>query len=222
MIQATTVRRVVMGAFAVSMLVLAVVLGACGSGASPEESPRQATDREADDVAPQTGEPSEESDEVGEMTLTTSAYEPAGEIPAIYARPGVDGGANVSIPFEWSGAPSETRSFAFVLVDLHPIANEWIHWAVVDIAPDTVAMPEGASRIEMPEGARELDSTWGGPGYEGPEPPRGSGRHEYRATVYALDLPSLEIAQNPDHAAFLAAIETHVLAQGSMSGFYER
>lgn len=222
MIEAVALRRVVIGALALSVLALSVVLGACGGAETPAERTRQSQDQVGDVAAPVVGEPSESSAPVGEMTLTTSAFAPGGEIPAIHARPQVDGGSNVSIPFEWTGAPSGTRSLAFVLVDLHPMANEWIHWVVVDIAPDAIAMPEGASRIEMPDGARELDSTWGEPGYEGPEPPAGSGAHEYRATVYALDLPLLEIAQNPDHAAFLAAIETHVLAQGSVSGFFGR
>ncbi len=195
------------------------------AGCSGSSTPWQSTDTVAprgDDeiVAPEEITASEP--EVGAMTLSTTAFEPGAEIPALYARVGVEGGANVSIPYEWSGMPSGTRSLALIVVDLHPIAHEWVHWLVVDMAPNTVALPEGASRIEIPAGARELENTFGEAGYEGPQPPEGSGGHEYRATVYALDVATLDVERNPDHGAFLEAIEGHVLAKGSVSGFFGR
>lgn len=168
------------------------------------------------------GESPASAPEPAQIRLSSAGFVDGGVIPVIYARPGVEGGANVSIPLEWTGAPAKTRSYALALVDMHEMANEWIHWLVVDIDAGVSSLPEGSSRIEMVPGARELQTTFGSPGYEGPEPPIGSGDHEYRATIYALDVEKLEIDSDPDHQEFLAAIEGHVLARGTVTGIFGR
>jgi len=132
------------------------------------------------------------------------------------------GGQNVSIGLRWQALPA-AESYALLLDDKHPIANHWVHWLVVDIPNTTTEITEGASRTDrMPKGSRELRTSWGRTGYDGPEPPVGSGEHEYVATLYALDVSKLDITEKTTHAAFLKTIESHIIAQESWSGFYER
>ena len=74
----------------------------------------------------------------------------------------------------------------------------------------------------MPAGVKELYNTYGEPGYGGPEPPKGSGPHPYVVTVYALNVPSLNLPQNTTLPAFLKALEGKVAASATTTGIYER
>src|ERR1041385_7546865 len=109
------------------------------------------------------------------MKISSSAFADGKPIPTKYAYPGVVGGKNISIPLAWSGAPPETRSFALSIVDPHPVANNWVHWFVINIPASATSLPEGASGKAMPKGAGELYNTYGTLGYDGPEPPQATG-----------------------------------------------
>lgn len=74
----------------------------------------------------------------------------------------------------------------------------------------------------MPTGSKELTTSWKKTGYDGPQPPVGSGDHEYVATLYALDIPKLSLTENDSVSEFLKAIEGHVITQESWSGYFER
>ena len=194
-----------------ALLLVVIVPGITACGSASEESVTESVDTE--DV---------EGDVTTVFSVTTSAFESEATIPSNHAREGA-GGNNVSIPYEWADAPEGTRSFALVLMDLHPIAHRWIHWMVVDVPADINAVEEGASGTEtMPSGSRELANTWGDIGYGGPEPPEGSGGHEYRMTVYALDVEQLDIADDAELRGFLDATEDRVLAEASIVGVYSK
>lgn len=74
----------------------------------------------------------------------------------------------------------------------------------------------------MPKGARELRNTFGFLGYGGPQPPSGLGRHEYRLTMYALDVASLDLPADVSLGAFEKAAAAHSLGTAEVSGFYAR
>jgi len=133
------------------------------------------------------------------------------------------GGADVSPPLSWSAVPAGTLSLAVTCVDHHPVAREYLHWLVVGLPADLPFLSEGASRSRMiPPQARELENTSGRIGYYGASPPPGSGRHPYEFTVWALDTSTLRLAADGGLAGFEAAAAGHVLASGSITGFYER
>ena len=68
-------------------------------------------------------------------------------------------------------------------------------------------------------GDAEMGGTYGG--YDGPCPPwNDSIVHHYHFTVYALDTDTLGLAGNFDGPETRAAIEGHVLAEGSVVGLY--
>lgn len=156
------------------------------------------------------------------FTVSSPAFENGGLIPAEYATTQVSGGSNISIPYEWRNAPAGTKSFALVLVDHAPVAHEWVHWMVYDIPASSTALPRGASPSGLPEGAKELKNTAGREGYGGPQPPPGTGKHPYEATVYALDAPSLELSASATRQDLDAAMSGHVLGQASVTGMFGR
>lgn len=146
--------------------VLAGLLAGCSSASqSREPAPSPSAPKEGTTV----------------FTLSSPAFEDGGLIPVEYANTGVSGGDNISIPYEWRGAPDGTQSYALVLVDRHPVARSWVHWMVTGIPAASTALGPGASGRAMPAGVVEHLNTFGKPGYGGPQPPAGSGKHEYEA-----------------------------------------
>ena len=74
----------------------------------------------------------------------------------------------------------------------------------------------------MPAGSRELSTSWGTTSYDGPQPPVGSGNHEYVFHVYALDVPKLDVDEAISRSDFLKAVEGHVITSETYSGWFER
>jgi hypothetical protein len=155
------------------------------------------------------------------MQITSTAFPDGGKIPLQYVMPGA-GGQNISVPLSWSGAPAGTQSFALSMVDPHPVANNWVHWLVIDLPKDSTSIPEGASARKMPQGAQELNNSFGDTGYGGPQPPRGSGDHPYVFTLYALSAPKVEVGKRAGLAAFKQALEGKILATATLTGYFGR
>ena len=111
-----------------------------------------------------------------------------------YVHASVNGGKNISPGFIWTGSAQCRRSRSrFRIVDPHPVAKNWVHWFVIDIPFRERTFPEGASGAPLPTGAKELLNSYDELGYGGPAPPTGSGVHPYVATVYALNVPALNL-----------------------------
>jgi len=157
-----------------------------------------------------------------EFILTCSIVPDGGSIPTKYTYHGVQGGKNISLPLRWSGAPADTKSFALSIIDPHPVAQNWVHWFVTNIPRETTALAEGASGTAMPYPSRELNNTYGTSGYGGPEPPPGSGSHPYVITVYALNVPTLDLHSATTLKQFLGAVQGKVIASATTTGYYER
>jgi Raf kinase inhibitor-like YbhB/YbcL family protein len=155
------------------------------------------------------------------MQLSSTAFTDGGKIPVPYVMPGA-GGKNISLPLSWTEAPPGTKSFALSLVDPHPVARNWVHWLVINLPADVHALAAGASGKKMPPGALELNSSFGDPGYGGPQPPRGSGDHPYVVTIYALNVPHLDLGSHTSLAAFQKSLEGKVLASASITGYFGR
>lgn len=156
------------------------------------------------------------------MNIVSSAFQDGKTIPTQYTYYGVDGGKNISLPFSWSGAPGNTKSFALSIVDPHPVTKYWVHWFVINIPKDVTAIAEGASCKAMPKGCKELLNTYGTLGYGGPEPPKGSGAHPYVVTLYALNVDKIDLPEKTLLSEFDSALLGKVIATAKITGYYER
>lgn len=155
--------------------------------------------------------------------LLSTAFENGKVIPSKFATTSVTGGKNLSIPLKIENAPAGTKSFALTIIDLHPIANNWVHWMVINIPPDTKQIVEGVSGTnKMPNGALEIDNTFGWDGYGGPQPPKGSGPHKYEVTLYALNVDKLDLGKHTSLKTFQKAIDGKVIATAKTVGVFER
>ena len=155
------------------------------------------------------------------MEISSSACKDGEKIPIQYVMPGA-GGKNISIPLIWKNAPAGTKSLALLIVDPHPVAQNWVHWLVVNIPPNVTMIEEGASKKKMPSGSTELKNSFGDIGYGGPQPPKGTGDHPYVVTLYALNVEKLDLGANVSLSAFKKAIEGKVIGTASITGKYGR
>jgi Raf kinase inhibitor-like YbhB/YbcL family protein len=155
--------------------------------------------------------------------LTSSAFENGKVIPSKYATTVVTGGKNISVPLSWENQPPATKSFAVSIIDLHPVANNWVHWFIINLPINITSLEEGISNTtKLPEGAKELNNTFGGLGYGGPQPPKGSGPHKYEITLFALNVEKLELDKNTSLQTFKKAIDGKVIATAKTIGVFER
>jgi Raf kinase inhibitor-like YbhB/YbcL family protein len=169
-------------------------------------------------------------------------------------------GGNRSPHLRWSGHPEGTQSFALIVYDPDVPADftdanqedktipedaqrqDFSHWLLVDISPDTTELPEGAGSDGIVPGGKpvgptehgitgstsytdafagdpEMGGTYGG--YDGPFPPFNDERlHHYHFQVYALDVPSLGLDGEFTLDDVRDAIEGHVLDQGELVAEY--
>ena len=156
-----------------------------------------------------------------DMEISSSAFKDGEKIPIQYVMPGA-GGKNISIPLAWKNAPAGTKSFCLSIVDPHPVAQNWVHWLVINVPPQITSIDEGASKKKMPKGSVELKNSFGDIGYGGPQPPKGTGDHPYVVTLYALNVEKLDLGVNTSLSAFKKAIEGKVIGLTSITGKYGR
>lgn len=125
-------------------------------------------------------------------------------------------------PLRWSGVPPATRSLVLIVddpdaPDPRAPTHTWVHWIVIDIAPDTASLPLGGR--PLPAGARDGLNDWHRTGYGGPCPP--VGRHRYFFKLYALDI-GLAALNRPTKTIVEQAMQGHVLAHAELIGTYQK
>ena len=149
------------------------------------------------------------------MKLIISAFSEAGQIPKLHTCEGAD----ISPSIEWSGEPGGTQSFALIVDDPDAPAGTWNHWLLWDISAATHALAQG---FRPGQAGVSGANDFGKRGYGGPCPPKGHGPHRYFFKLYALDLPSLKLAEGAKRAELDRALRNHVLAETQYMGRYER
>lgn len=146
-----------------------------------------------------------------------------GRVPdeSVYGGFGCTGG-NRSLAVTWSNVPEKTQSFALVMHDPDaPTGVGFFHWTVFDLPPTARALELGASQSGLPSGSVQGYTDFGGSGYGGPCPPSGP-PHRYVLSVYALDVPKLELGPNATGALVRFMVREHALAFGRATATYQR
>lgn len=147
------------------------------------------------------------------MKLLSTAFENQGPIPIRYTAEGDD----LSPPLRWQDAPKETRSLALICEDPDAPRETYDHWLLYNIPPSISVLAEGLK--QLPHGIQSLQNSADTTGYVGPNPP--SGNHRYFFTLYALDTV-LAIPEKGAKADLLKAMTSHILAQATLVGRYQR
>lgn len=156
------------------------------------------------------------------FSVKSNAFNSGEAIPIKYVCTSIPGGSGISIPLQWSGAPKNTKSFAIFMYDTHPVAKNFVHWSVINIPNNVVELKAGVSGTEnMPKGSVELINSSSKIGYMGPCPPVGTGKHQYKIIVYALNTETLNLSGSTSLSHFKSAVSGKVLAESELIGYYE-
>jgi Raf kinase inhibitor-like YbhB/YbcL family protein len=155
----------------------------------------------------------------GKLAVTSESFSDGGTIGLEFVFAGC-GGKNQSPQLSWSGAPVGTKSFAVTCFDPDaPTGSGYWHWLAWGIPVATSALAAGAGTDGAPAGGKSGYTDYGISSYGGPCPPKGDGEHRYIFTVYALDVDTLEGAdERTTGASVVFRLRGHVLASGSIVG----
>jgi hypothetical protein len=208
-----------------SLLLLAVVLLACGGDDTSNAPDGSAADASVNDggssqdgTANDTGPAADvvvPGDATSSFVLTSSAFVEGGAIPVANSCKG----ANESPPLTWMGAPGATKSFAVTLTDQ---TNALVHWAMFDVPGATTSLSAAIPNVANPPapvGASQVksyDNTTSG--YRGPCPPSA---HVYAFAVFALDVPALpNVSIASTRAQVVVEIGKHTLGSATLTGTF--
>lgn len=154
------------------------------------------------------------------LTITSPAFAPGQRVPKRHTGEGED----LSPALAWVGVPQKTVELALIVDDPDAPPGDWVHWVIYKIPASATGLAEGRPRtptLTDPAGAVQGRNSWGTIGYRGPLPPPGHGTHHYHFKVYALGTP-LGLGPGATKAEVLAAMRSHILAEGDLIGTYSR
>ena len=165
--------------------------------------------------------------EAAAFTLTSSAFKNNALMPPKYSFNAMGcTGENVSPPLEWKNPPAGTKSFALLVHDPDaPTGSGWWHWLVYNIPADSTSLPEGAGAADgkaLPKGAIQGNTDFGKPGYGGPCPPPGSGKHHYNFRLVALKIEKIDMPPGASPAMIGFNVNANKLGEAKLTGLFEQ
>jgi Raf kinase inhibitor-like YbhB/YbcL family protein len=162
----------------------------------------------------------------GELGLASTTWHEGASVPleSVFDGSGCNG-ANLSPQLAWSGAPSNTKSFAITILDLDaPKPGGWWHWIIFNIPGNVSELGKGAgtegSKL-VPAGASQCLNDYGTRGYGGPCPPPGA-PHRYLTSLYALKVDRLPSSLEASPAKAVKQIEANSIGAARMTVKYQR
>jgi Raf kinase inhibitor-like YbhB/YbcL family protein len=153
------------------------------------------------------------------IRLHSGSFVAGGLMPPRCAGRGV--GENTSPQLGWTDLPTGAAELVLIMQDPDaPLPRPVVHLIAYGIDPNRTSFAEGALSSQA-NGMRLGQGTFGKPGYQGPRPVPGHGRHRYIFQLIALKA-SLGFEAPPKLDAVVAALGTNVLAWGQLIGLFER
>lgn len=144
------------------------------------------------------------------FTIRSSAFGDGDTIPRQFTCDG----EGLAPPLAWSHPPQGTRGFALVMDDPDAPHGTFTHWLLYDI-------PATATELRGEGAGTALQNDFGRAHYGGPCPPPGHGPHRYVFTLYAVDVPALDV-RGRTRDALERSLRVHTLGTARLTGRYER
>ncbi len=182
--------------------------GGEGPGTRPPEPPRRPNQGDGTDTAGGGAKP------LAGFVLRSSEVTEGGTLPKDYTG---DGSA-ATLPLEWTGAPSGTRSFALIMHHVAPDMTKW-YWVLYNIPADVSSLAKNVKGI----GTLGNNSVNGELAYAPPHS-KGPGEKKYTYTLYALSAaPKITVpAEEVSRDVVLAAMRDSILASAELNVIYSR
>jgi Raf kinase inhibitor-like YbhB/YbcL family protein len=151
------------------------------------------------------------------LSLSSRAFQDGERIPDKYTCEGQD----ISPSLMWNEPPQGTQSLALIVDDPDAPGGVFTHWVLFNIPPDSRGLPEAIPvEAQLPSGALQGKNDFNRNDYGAPCPPPGR-PHRYCFTLYALDRV-LDLKAGVSKKQVLDAVKGHILAQGKLTGIYQR
>lgn len=145
---------------------------------------------------------------INDLVVSSPAFTHEGMIPSKFTCDG----DKINPPLNIRQIPEGTKSLAIIAEDPDAPGGTYDHWLVWNIKPT-------ATINEQANPGTSGRNTAGKTGYHPPCPPSGS--HRYYFHVYALDR-NLDLLAGEGKKALEQAMQSHILAKGTLMGRYER
>jgi hypothetical protein len=147
-----------------------------------------------------------------QLELFSTAFEDGAAIPVDYTCDG----ANISPPLGWRNPPENVGSWALFMSD--PDANDFAHWAILDIPGDLEGLDEGISPGgALPAGVVELRNGFTQMGYGGCCPPN---EHTYEFVLFALEETTMGVGSDVSFVEALPLVAAAALEHATLTGTY--
>ena len=143
--------------------------------------------------------------------LTSPSFEEGKAIPAKYTCDS----SNVSPALRWTGAPVHTKSFAIIMDDQDTPMGAWVHWVIYNIPGTLTSLDERITAAQV--NAIEGMNSWSEKVYNGPCPPGGA--HRYQFKLFALD-QMMPIKEEMTKDDLLDAMKGHILGEATLTGLF--
>jgi Raf kinase inhibitor-like YbhB/YbcL family protein len=153
------------------------------------------------------------------MRLTSSDFSDGGALPSVHNHPSC-GGQNVSPELSWKGVPATAKALYLTVIDIDITPNQWSHWIVLDLPPDSTGLPRGAATL--PAGAYAVTNNFKDARYDGPCPPEGNGTHHYRFTLWAVSRSGLHLNGNISALDLQSALSQLAIDRASITATVRR
>ncbi len=153
-----------------------------------------------------------EKSKVKKLTVTSAAFSNNKAIPSGFTCDG----SSASPPLKFRNIPKAAKDVALIMTDPDlPSGGTFVHWVAWHLPKS------GVPEQTLPAGIVQGENSIGNAAYAGPCPPAGSQPHHYVFNVYAV---SKQITLPPGASAdeLRAAIKGNALAQGTLTGTYQR
>ena len=151
----------------------------------------------------------------GNFILRSPAVASGGALPVEFTGDG----AGATLPLEWSGAPSGTKSFAVIMHHSPgPGDTKW-YWTLYNIPANVQSLPKNVQGV----GSLGSNSVNRRPGYAPPHS-KGPGAKTYILTAYALSAPvqTSTPATEVNRDALLVAMKDLILDSAELKVTYDR
>ena len=142
------------------------------------------------------------------MKITSPAFTENAKIPKIYSKLG----GNQRPPLEIDDAPADAKSLAIICHDPDaPGRDGFCHRKIWNLPSKTTEITSESLSLGAVEGV----TSWGRPGWGGPQPPFGT--HRYLFYAYALDT-TLDLPDSTKPKELIAALTPHIIDQAALTG----
>jgi len=145
---------------------------------------------------------------IRQLELSSPAFKAEGTIPAQYTCDG----EGINPPLRINKIPENAQTLALIVEDPDAPNGTYDHWVVWNIKPVSNIAENSNPGISGNNSA-------GKTGYHPPCPPKGA--HRYYFHVYALDR-ELDLMHGESKESLQRAMKSHILAEGTIMGRYER